>query len=313
MTKNRKCESKSNKNINDTDDQEGKQYDTLPWYTAEERSVFIAIDRDQENKDIDCFQRTKDMVLFEKIYKARIPTLQIWARRYQYLMDSKEDMFGELSYFFTKAVLTYKINRGSSFNTCLFTYLINCIRNLQIGRRAKKRLPDGVDPNSMSKFMLSLDYNYDGKDGSENTLRDILANKMSSKETVVEKMGMDETVNILSNGNPQIVGWLKKLGEGSTITALIKECKTRNGNIYISHSQAKKLRSGRKQKKVVMALIKSKTDIHDDFSVVDYCVLKQDSLHYTIEMRKTKEADLILKTIRKLRKEKRNIMDRIEA
>ena len=93
------------------------------WYTPEERSVFAQIDREQENRDVDAFQKNHNEKLFEKIYKIRIPTLQIWARKTHYLMDSKDDMFGELSSCFAKAVSTYKKKKGS-FNTWLFIFLL---------------------------------------------------------------------------------------------------------------------------------------------------------------------------------------------
>lgn len=287
-----------------------KHDNSFSWYTDAERSSFASIDREQENKDIICFQKTKDNKLFEKIYNNRIPTLQIWARRHQYLMDSQEDMFGELCLYFVKAVFTYDSKRGS-FNTCLFTYLLNCIRNLQIGKRAKKRIPIGIDPNSLQKFILSLDYNYDGKDGSENTLKDVLANSLSTKDSASDKMSMDETVKILSNGNRQIVGWLKKLGEDGTIASVIKECNVRKGKINIGRSHANQLNKKRLQKRVVAALIKKKTNIQDSFSVINYTLTNPGKLLYTIEMKKTQEADFIMKTIRKIRKDEKNLKDQI--
>lgn len=292
------------------DDVENPEKKFPPWYTAEERSVFVAIDRYQENKDIVRFQRNKSIKLFDKIYENRIPTLQIWAKRYHYLMDSEDDMFGELSCYFYKAIMTYKGNRGS-FNTWLFACLIHGVRNLQIGRMAKKRLPEGIDPNHMKKFILSMDYNYNNKDGSENTLKDIIADKLSTRGNIYDNMCLNETVNILSRKNPLIVGFLKKLSDGNTLTSALKEYKTRKGKINISYNQYKKLRSNLKYKRVVCQLIKNKANIQEKFMLVNYCVINPNKLHYIIEMSKTEEADMILRTIRKIRKEKNFLLEKI--
>lgn len=279
------------------------------WYTAEEKSVFAKINRKQEDKDVDTFQKTRDASLFEKIYEARIPTLQIWARRYQYLTYSKEDMFGEFCLCFTKAILTYQKKKGYAFNTYLFRLLINCAQNLQTGRRAKKRLPIGVDPNAMGRAVLSLDYSYDGKDGSENTLKDIIANKMASEDKIIDNMITDETLNTLSGKDLTIKGFLKKLSDGNTIASLIKEYKTKRGKIKISKMQAKRLNG----KKAVSKLIKRNIPIREDFMVLDYSVSNLNKLYYTIRLKKTDASDLVMRTIRRLRKDKQDILSQINS
>lgn len=286
------------------------KYDSLSWYTDEEKSVFVSIDRDQEDRDVDRFQKTKNNDLFEKIYNTRIQTLQIWARRYGYLMDnSSEDMFSEFCVVFTKAIFTYKRHKGN-FNTYLWRLLLNFVHNLQTGRRAKKRLPDGVDPNSMGKFMLSLDYSYDGKDGSENTLKDVIADK-GAIDGGVNKLIMDETIDVLSNKNEFVSSFLQQLGNGNTIASLLRKYKTKKGKIKISRTQIKKLRGKRKQKRLVSELIRNYESIDDDFCVLDYSIENPNKLFYIIEMKKTKEADYMMRTIRKLRKDKRALREKI--
>ena len=279
------------------------------WFTAEERSIFIEVDRIQENKDVDIFQKTHDNVLFEKIYNARIPTLQIWARKNQSLSDSKEDMFCEFSVCFRKAVVTYKKGKGS-FNTWLFKLLQNHKNNMHTSRKAKKRMPEGFDPNTMGKFMLSLDYSYD-KNGSENTLKDRLANELIAKEEIIDQMIISETVDIMSGKNPVIAGFLKRLSDGNTIASLLKEYKTKKGEIHISKKDYVKLNRKKKQKKIVSELIKNNTSIQDEFMVLDYNLSELNKLNYTIEMKKTKETDLFMRTIRKLRKNENSIRVRI--
>jgi DNA-directed RNA polymerase specialized sigma24 family protein len=279
-------------------------------YTAQERSVFVDIDRNEEDKDVSKYQKTNDERLFEKIYKARIPTLQIWTRKYYYLLGNKEDMYGEFCACFSRAVQTYKKSRGA-FNTWLFTVLLNCARNLQIGRRAKKRIPIGVDPNSIGNFILSLDFSYDGKDGTNNTLKDILAEKMAVEDDTISRIVADETSGIMASRNPIIKGFFKKLGDGYTIASLAKEYRTRSGQIKISKTQARRLSGKCKNKMIVTKLIRKKALIQDEFAVVDYSVAIPDSLCYTIEMKKTAEVDMVMRTIRRLRRDKKNVMSRI--
>jgi len=300
---------KENK-VSDNQHNQPIQYDNLPWYVNEEKSVFVDIDFKQEDKDVDTYQKTNDAALFEKIYKIRIPTLQIWARRYCYLADSNDDMYGDFCLAFTKAVFTYKKGQGT-FNTYLWRLLQNCKNNLYIGSRAKKRLPEGCDPNSMGKHMLSLDYSYDSKDGSGNTLKDVLANKMSVEDGALKNMIMDETLKTMSNQNEFISSFLKKLSNGHTIASLLKEYKTRRGKIKISRVWVRRLNGRRGQTKVVSDLIRNNTSIKDNFFVLDYFVKTPNKLHYTIEMKKTKEADLVMKTIRKLKKDKKGLMEKI--
>jgi len=276
----------------------------------EEQSNFVEIDRAQEDKDVVLFQKTGDNEIFERLYKSRIPTLQIWARQYYYLMDSKEDMFGELSHYFYKAIMNYKKDKGS-FNTCLYTYFINHIRNLHIGKNAKKRLPQFMD-NEINKynFMLSLEYKYNNKDGSENTLKDVIPDSKNRPDNVLRKIDLEETVKYLSHGCPTVGGFLKKIGSGSTLASALKEYKTKTGFITLGRRTAKKIEDKKNCKNLVKDIIRGKTNL-DRFVLVDYHMGRSNKLCYTIEMRKTQEANTILKAIRKLRKNKEIMANRI--
>ena len=279
------------------------------WYLPED-GKFIKIDREQEDKDVIRYQKTGDREIFERLYQNRIPSLQIWARRHHYLTDSKENMFGELRFYFMKAVLKFKKNRGS-FNTCLFTFLLNCIRNLKTGKKAKKRKPEGADPNSMNNFVLSLDYSYGNVDeGDGRSLKDILSDKMEDRRGTVDQIYLEETMNVLSNKNHIIKKFLRGLSDGNTLGNMIKTFKTKKGIIKISRKQFKNL-SSKKSKKTVIGLIKDHNNIEDKFSLIGYSVHAPNILNYTIEMQKTKESDLIIKTVRKLRRNKESILERI--
>jgi hypothetical protein len=282
-----------------------------PKWTNEEKAAFAPIDRKQENKDVVHFQKTGDIEVFEKLYQNRIPTLKIWARKYYYLSDSADDMFGELSFCFAKAAMKYDKNRGS-FNTCLYTFFQNLIRNIRSGKKAKKRKPIGSDPNSISNCTLSLDYDYNSKDGGESTLKDILAEDLCEEGIVADKISFEETVNILSQRNTSVKGFLRKLGDGMTVSSLIKELKVKRGRLPISNAQSKRLNTRRKCNRIVSNIIEEKTGI-GRFKLLDYKISPSGNLLYTIELHKTQEADLMMKTIRNLRKDKTHFLSVING
>lgn len=272
----------------------------------------LDIDQKQENKDVDKYQKTKDPILLNKIYMARLPSLQYWARTYNYLTDKdSDDMFGECVICFQKALTTYNVKR-SSFNNCLYIYLLNCVRNLHTSRRAKKRLPRGMDPNNMSNFMLSLDYNYDGKDGSEKTLGDSLSNQLADYRSVIDDMRLKDTIKILSNNNPVVMHFMKRLSDGNTVASLIKEYKTKQGTMILDRSQIASLNGRHRNKKAVLEILKNYLD-HKAFSLINYHISDINELFYTIEVKKSKETDAILKVIRKMKRDRPHTMSRINS
>jgi hypothetical protein len=182
-----------------------------------------------------------------------------------------------------------------------------------MGRTAKKRLPEGVDPNSMSKNILSLDYPYSGKDGEGSTLRDALADTTSDYGIALNRLATVDTIDIISSKNPVVKNFLNKICEGNTVAALYKEHKTKQGHVKISQAQAKKLSNKKKQKKTVLALIKESALVKDNFSVLDYSVVSPDTLFYTIEMKKTAETNVVMKAMRRLKKDKNNVLAQINA
>ena len=272
--------------------------------------AFVDINRDEEDKDVIRYQKTGDKDLFEKIYKQRIPTLQIWARQYYYLMDSREDAFCELSKYFAKAVVEYKKSKGS-FNTCLFTFLINRIRNLNVGRNAKKRTPLFPDKNiKHNNFLYSLEYTYkDGKGDGTNTLKDVIPDTRIKKDESINSIALEETIKSLSRGCPTIKVVLRKISNGDTLPNIIKDYKTQKGYIRVKPYLIAKL-NRRKSKSLVKKIIKSKSGL-DKFLVIDYNISRKNVLHYTIELSKTKKTSLILSAIRKLRKNKSLFLDRV--
>lgn len=253
------------------------------------------IDRDQENKDVVEYQKTKDERILEKIYKARIPTLQFWAKQHYYpgLMFSEKEMFDELHVTFMKAVHGYKKNRGS-FNTCLFTFLLNRIKNIKNAKHAKKRTSD-IYQGPANGLVLSLEYSYGtNEDEQEVTLKDMLAEDLYGENSAPITMNMEDTISVLANGNEDISEFLVQISEGRSIASIIREYKTRKGRLKIKNVD-------KVTDNIVKSLIKEK--IKEEFTLIDYAV-KSNHVEYKIEMKKNEKAEMVLKKIREFKSNK---------
>lgn len=272
------------------------------------------IDRLEENRDVVEFQKTGNLLLLEKVYKNRIPTIRTWANKYYYpgLISSVEDLFEELSFVFVKAAEKYDSKRGS-FNTCLFTFLLNRIKNLKNSKHAKKRVSEEYD-GPISGMILSLDYSYNDSEGSEITLKDVIPSPNSTHEKgyILSGTYFDETINMLSHDNPVFKGFLVKISEGGSLASLLKEYKTKKGNLKINNGQAKKL-GNRSCRKVVAELIKDDGAIQGAFKLLSYKIEDSNNLVYEVEMKKTPETDRIMKTIRDLRRNRNSYISKIRG
>lgn len=267
------------------------------------------IDRKKEDKNVVRYQKTGDVEILEKLYEGRISSLQFWTSHYYYLMDnSKEDMFAELRNQFMKAVVYYDQRRGH-FNTCLYTFIRNCIRNLLVGKHAKKRRPEGIGFDFTNGFIISLDKPLEGKDGASGTLMDVVSDQLKDGTRAPDKMSLGETIEILSRDDDRIRGYLKKISDGVTLANLVKECKTVTGSIRVNKKQSKYLRT----RKDIVKLIKTEDNIEDSFKLLDYQVCEPLRINYKIEMHKSKEADFFLKIIRRLRKNRERYMEAIRS
>jgi len=291
--------------------------ESIDWMDINDELSFPQVDKKKENENVICFQKTGNKTILEELYEERVPTLQVWARKYYYLKDSKEDMFQELTQVFIRTVHGYRskrkckvgrktVLRSTPFNTYLWYSLGNYVKNLNSGLHAKKRTPKGVSGN----FLLSLDYSY--KDGdSETTLKDRLSNSMTSKENSLDRIYFDEALDLLSYKDKKVKSFLKKIGDGTNITALLKECRKSNGKIKISKVDSKNLNVKRRHNRMVKNLIKKKGKIGVKFSLLSYQIEKPSFLCYEIEFKKSSEADYVAKIIRKLRKNQDLFADHI--
>jgi len=261
----------------------------------------IYIDKEKENKEVKRFQMTGDIQILERVYEKRIPTLWKWTSNH-YIPGltccSREDLFAEFTLVFVKAAHEYQIKRGT-FNTCLFTFLLNRIKNIKSSRYAKKRRAKDYD-GPLSGMVLSLDYSYSNKEGSDVSLKDIIPDEKEIAKHPATNLLLEETLDMLSQKNHDIKEFFRKLSDGNSLTTLIKEYRIRTGSLKLTRPQVKLLSGKRRCVNIVSNLIKKKGGVKESFSIVDYEV-KRTLLHYRIEMEKTNEVDFILKTIRKLR------------
>jgi hypothetical protein len=262
---------------------------------------FVEIDRKKEDEAIVEFQKTGDVSILEDVYKLRIPTIRHWANQHYYpgLTCSVEDLFEEFSVVFVKAAEKYNKSRGA-FNTCLYTFFLNRVKNIKHSQHAKKRISQEYK-GAMSGMMLSLDYSYGGDNESEITLKDIVASEKSDDKDSISSIYLEDTINALSKGDNVLKKFLKKISDGESISSVIKKYKTKYGTIKISKDQAKKF-SSRRCKRMVSEIIKS--EINQEFTLLDYRIEGTSNLKYKVELKKTKETDYFMKSIREIRRNK---------
>jgi hypothetical protein len=273
----------------------------------------VTINKKEEDEQIVRFQKTGDLRALEKVYHNRIPTLWRWTKEH-YIQGltccSKEDLFAEFTLVFVKAAHEYKQARGP-FNNCLWIFLQNRVKNIKSSNYAKKRRSlDYTGP--LNGMVLSLDYSYSDKDGSEVTLKDLVPSKSNVGKHSNKDVFLEETLDVLAHENHQIKEFLRKLSDGNSLTALIKEYKSKRGSVKITRAQYRQLNNRRNCHRIVTGIIEEKTKPDSSFKLVEYFV-KKNVLHYKIEMNKTEEADFIIKKIRHIRRNREDYINKIRG
>lgn len=267
------------------------------------------IDREQEDRAVLEFQKTGDINILEEVYQKRIPTLKSWAHKHYYpgLTFSVEDLFEDLTLVFMKAAEKYDKNRGN-FNTCLFTFLLNRLKNIKSSKYAKKRISAEYE-GPLNGMILSLDYNYASNSSNENseiTLRDMIP---CTESPTWAKTSIDETLEILSKKDNSFKDFLKKIGDGHSLVSVLREYRTIKNKINISLKQAKNLEK-KPCVKTISDLIKSEID--QDFKLLSHKI-KNNQLIYEIELNRTKQTDAFIKSLREIRKNKDYYRKKIEG
>jgi len=153
-------------------------------------------------------------------------------------------------------------------------------------------------------MILSFDKPVSNSEGSERTLHDAISNDLSMAIGYDdESIHMKEILKFMSNDDPRIHKFLTKLSEGYSLAAAIKDCKTVSGRVKLDEKQAKKFGGAKRYNRIVSDLVSDRHNIKESFKVVNYLVNKR-YLHYSIELKKTEEADFVMKIVRLLKKNK---------
>jgi len=282
----------------------------------ENYSKSVVIDRNKEDKTVMEFQKTGDVEILDSVFKARIGTLWKWAidNYYPSLTCSVEDLFGDLTCEFVKAAQKFDKKRGT-FNTCLYNFLLNRIKNIKNGVHANKRTSKEYK-GPLSGMTLSLDYSYNHKDGGEITLKDIIADKQYAKGSDgFSGMHLSDTLDILARDNSKLKNFLAQVSGGNSVVSLIKEAKTKRGYVRLNKDQAQSLKRARNKKRFVMDLLKYKKrrEIDVPFQLLAYNFSGSSKLEYAIELKKTEESSMLTKAIRNLRRNRDDYVMKIRG
>jgi len=279
-----------------------------------DKHVKFFINRDEEDSDVITFQKTKDTKIFEKIYVNRIPTLKYLSKKYAHLYDGKEDMYGFLNVIFVNCVNGYQKERTkvvngktkllkTQFNTYFYTSVLNRIVNIITSKNAQKRTPIAQIDNEgeviQNNQTLSLDYEYYSKNEDNADLKKIVADDcMIGHFNPVDKMLLEETVNVLSDDDTIMKSFFTKISEGHSVSSIIRDLKTRRGSVGLSDKEIESIKHNIPSIMSIIANIEG-----NEFDLID-CNISNNKLTYVIELLKTSETDYILKNIRKIRNEK---------
>ena len=197
-------------------------------FSAKEKGTFKLPNRKEEDELVALFQKTGDKKAHERLFEIRKSTIEVWARRYAWVYDSFDDLFGELCIVWLKCVQKYKydacmrsvrtkeghlvkdenncvkkIFKRTPFNTFLFTSFRNHILNTIKKKYSKKRLDESGNPIEFG--MRSMDYEF-GEDGA--TLHDVIESKTKVSNDLM--VGADWIIEEISQGDERVKDVLQR-------------------------------------------------------------------------------------------------------
>ena len=254
------------------------------------------IDKQTENKLVAEYQSTKDNKILEKVFLDRVPTLINWVKKEYYpgLDISEEDFFVELTRVFLKTVDHYDINRGH-FNTCLWNFMLNRIKNIKNSTHAKKRRPEGLE-GSLINAMISLDY---VKEESDNALHSMLSDGSIDFR---ENIKLDELLKELSHGDTEIYSALFEIAHGESISSVVKRDKFKKVTLPNFNSPIPK-------KNLIQEL---KRKFKYEFKLLSYRYNHKEKCYDCfLEFKKTEISEKISKKIRFLKANKTEYIEKI--
>jgi len=230
-------------------------------YSAEEYRAFQSIDRDEEDKLVCQYTKTKSPTVLLRLLNIREQTLRYMARKYAYL-DNEDDMYSEFKGVWLKCVKKYRgrgklrqardktglvfeadgtpkmITSKTPFNTYLYTSMRNRVGNIVKRRHIKRLLDQNGKP--VTDTMRSLDYGYG--DDSDLTLKDVLADKKATKPS--SRAEMADLIKHLGAGDPDIAQTVDTFINNPRFDSLQAACNYKVKSLNISKWDRKILSLG---------------------------------------------------------------------
>lgn len=274
---------------------------------------FKEIDRKEENLLVRRYQETGDLDILQKIYLNRVPTLKVWAIKYFYpgLSTSIDDFMGELTIVFMNAADKYNHEKGS-FNTCLYTFLSNRIKNMKNATHAKKRRPKN-HAGCVSDILISMDQKYfSGSEGNTATVHEFLSSRKSNdNDQFQKKIKFSDTIALLSSEDEILSDVFLRIGNGETMSSIIRDMKKKSGSIDISKKDIDLLKKNdfRNLKDII---IKNIDNNSSDFKIIDYNLINNSILEYSIEFKSTDEIRHVRKKIKEIKDNKDKVLSAIK-
>ena len=230
-----------------------KEIDVKKQFSDEDKNVFKAPNRKEEDKLVESYQKTRSPKIHNQLFEIRKPTISVWAKKYAHVFDSEEDLFSELSVVWLKCVEKYnyapeirtvrtkeghlvrdennnvkKVFKRTPFNTFLFTSFKNHIHNANKKKYSQKRLDDNGVPVEFG--MKSLD-----SDPSEDNDSDMCLYSTIPGGVGVEIGQIDARLIIdsVSNGDNEVKVALSNILTNSKISDVKQACMVHSGKTNI--------------------------------------------------------------------------------
>jgi hypothetical protein len=293
----------------------------------EMKRVTQEIDRDEEDKLIQEYKKTKDEKTLLQLYGLREQTLAYWTRRYSYLSDNMEELFSDFRSVWFRCVERYEygarqrvvkdrkgrlvLDKGGKtkkrlkrtpFNTYLYTSLTYWVRNLIKKRYSKKRTDIHGIPST--DILVSMDGDIGTSSTEPFTLHDILTKKIPH---VSSDMSTDEIIDLFADGDAEIKRAMGLLAYDPNVKKLSVAARMKSGEFNISKREQDALVN--RKKRSISALkqrIKKMGTCGSDFKLMSYQVF-EGYVSYEVL---TKDMRLFNKIVKKVQS-KKNRFDRI--
>lgn len=221
-------------------------------FDRDEARAFRLIDRDEEDRLVCQFKKTKDVYTLKQLLDLRDQTIRYMARKYAYL-DNEDDMYSEFKGVWLKCVKRYDpsirvrpmrtrggqiilddngkvrtVTKKTPFNTYLYTSMKNRVWNILKRRHSKRLLDENGEP--VAETNRSLDYEY-GEDG-ETTLKDVIPD--TKTQSTLHGVQMAEIIGHLCAGDPDVSRAVSHFISNPHFDTLTAACNFRTGTLRVT-------------------------------------------------------------------------------